>query len=132
MFLPVFRVAAGDQRTPAYPLYYPLYDSLQIVVACRPETQITRLRERDGLSEVQAQARVDAQMKIEDKVKLADYVLENEEGDMARLESKVAEIFREIARDGWDGQVWGRWAARMLFVTMTAIAYAAIRTFLTR
>ncbi len=103
-----------------------------MVVACQPETQVTRLQERDGLGEAQAQARVDAQMKIEDKVKLANYVLRNEDGDMGRLEDKVREVFRAISLDGWSGQVWGRWAARVLYVIMMAVAYAAIRMLLTR
>ena len=51
---------------------------------------------------------------------------------MGRLEDKVREVFRAISLDGWGGQVWGRWAARVLYVIMMAVAYAAIRMLLTR
>lgn len=73
---------------------------------------------------------MDAQMKIDDKVNLADYVIPNEDGDIDRLEKKVEEVFREIARAGPGGQVWGRWATWFLIVTVAAIAFAAIKMFL--
>ena len=67
---------------------------------------MTRLQKRDGLDQAQAQARVDAQMKIGDKVAQANYVIENEDGDLERLESAVKDVFYGIARDGRVGQRW--------------------------
>ena len=46
-----------------------------IVVACSPDIQLRRLMERDGLTQDDAQRRVDAQLPIEDKARLADWVI---------------------------------------------------------
>jgi dephospho-CoA kinase len=46
-----------------------------IVAACDPAEQLRRLRDRDGLSIADAQARIAAQWPIEDKVARADYVI---------------------------------------------------------
>jgi dephospho-CoA kinase len=48
-----------------------------IVVYVDRDTQITRLMERDGLTKVEAEARLQSQMPIEQKKKLADFVIDN-------------------------------------------------------
>ncbi len=48
------------------------YDRL-VVVHCDPARQLRRLRERDGLSEEAAQARIDAQMPLPEKRRFAHY-----------------------------------------------------------
>ncbi|MBC8123028.1 MAG: dephospho-CoA kinase [Gemmatimonadaceae bacterium] len=58
------------------------------VVTCTPEQQLARLRTRDGLDVVQAQARIASQMPLELKARLATVVLENS-GDLAALEAQV-------------------------------------------
>ncbi len=47
-----------------------------VVVACRPEQQIARLRERDGLDEATARGRLDAQMPIAAKRRFGHTVLD--------------------------------------------------------
>jgi dephospho-CoA kinase len=47
------------------------------VVYCSPQQQLDRLRERNGLSTPEAQARIDAQLSLREKCRLADVVLEN-------------------------------------------------------
>lgn len=47
------------------------------VVACEPAQQMARLRQRDGLTLEQAQARIASQMPLTEKIKLADVVLDN-------------------------------------------------------
>ncbi len=49
-----------------------------VVVACARETQIARLRRRDGLGREAAVARLDAQMPLAEKVSVADWVIDNE------------------------------------------------------
>ena len=46
-----------------------------IVVACDPETQVTRVIARDGLTEAEARQRLAAQMPIDEKVRRADVVI---------------------------------------------------------
>ena len=60
-----------------------------IVVACRPATQVQRLRLRDGVLDADAQARLRAQWPIEDKARLADAAVVTE-GDLASTEAQTA------------------------------------------
>jgi dephospho-CoA kinase len=46
-----------------------------VVAACPPEEQLRRLMARDGLSEVDARARIAAQLPLESKIERADYVV---------------------------------------------------------
>jgi len=48
-----------------------------IVVKCTPQQQLERLMNRDGLSRLEAETRIDAQLPIDQKCKLADYVIDN-------------------------------------------------------
>ncbi len=47
------------------------------VVHCRPEQQLKRLRQRSGLDEAAARARISAQWPLEKKQSLADHLLDN-------------------------------------------------------
>jgi dephospho-CoA kinase len=54
---------------------YKDYDRL-IVAVCRPEQQIERSMERDGVSREEVLNRLSRQMPLEDKVKYADFVID--------------------------------------------------------
>jgi dephospho-CoA kinase len=73
---------------------YRNYDKM-IVVTCSAEVQKRRLRERSGLSEEQAEARIRAQMPMEEKVKYADYVVDNS-GDLDETRRQVREIHSKL------------------------------------
>lgn len=49
------------------------------VVACGPDTQLKRLMARNGLTQAQAQARIDSQMPLAEKISQADVVLNNDQ-----------------------------------------------------
>ncbi len=49
-----------------------------VVVSCARETQIRRLRERDGATRDEAEARIGAQAPLGDKLAVADYVIDTE------------------------------------------------------
>ena len=66
-----------------------------VLVACDPETQKQRLRQRDQLSDTEAQQHLDAQMTLEDKRKLADYVIENTDS-LEDLEQQVRAVLQKI------------------------------------
>jgi dephospho-CoA kinase len=66
-----------------------------ILVASNPETQKTRIQQRDRLGETEAQRHIDAQMSLEEKRKLADYVIENN-GTLAELEQQVKSVLESI------------------------------------
>ncbi len=55
-----------------------------LVVTAPLEQRMRRLKERDGLSEAQIDARIAAQMPLDDKARRADYVIDNA-GSLAEL-----------------------------------------------
>ena len=67
-----------------------------ILVACAVDTQKQRLRDRDHLTNREAQQHIDAQMSLEEKRKLADYVIEND-GDLKELERRVQSVLEIVA-----------------------------------
>ena len=67
--------------------YEALCDEI-IVVAVSVETQIQRLKNRNGLSKEEALKRIESQMSLEEKVKKADIVWTNE-GSIEELEARV-------------------------------------------
>jgi dephospho-CoA kinase len=71
-----------------------------IVVYCRPDLQLARLRARDGLAEEDARARLAAQMPGEDKRRFAHFPIDSS-GDRADTEAAadgVAHLLVELAR----------------------------------
>lgn len=73
---------------------YKRFDKL-IVVHCRPEVQLERLRTRDGLSESEARQRIDAQISQEEKCKFADYLIDTSDGFEA-TRARTAAVFSEL------------------------------------
>lgn len=78
----------ADLKKKAYPLivldipllfeeHYEDLCDIVLVIATTPEKQQIRLRERDGLTEVEARDRLTAQWPLSQKKKLADVVIEN-------------------------------------------------------
>jgi dephospho-CoA kinase len=66
-----------------------------ILVACDATTQKQRLRERDHLSDEEAQRHLDAQMSLDEKRRLADYVVENN-GTVDELEQQIKAVLKKI------------------------------------
>jgi dephospho-CoA kinase len=66
-----------------------------VVVAADRETQIARLRERNGLSRSEAVRRIRSQMPLRKKIRRADYVLD---GTLARakLLTQVKQLYRDL------------------------------------
>jgi dephospho-CoA kinase len=58
---------------------YKRFDKL-IVVHCRPEVQLERLMLRNGLSQAEAQRRIDSQMPQSEKQRFADYLIDTSDG----------------------------------------------------
>ncbi len=68
---------------------YRRFDKL-IVVHCRPEVQLERLMQRDGLSREDAERRIAAQMSQEEKKKYADYLIDTSDGAESTCEQTEA------------------------------------------
>ncbi len=76
-------------ETGAYPI-----DRVIVVYAPR-EIQKRRLIEREGLTEAEADARLDAQIDIEKKREMADYLIDNS-ADLRHLQRECERLFEEI------------------------------------
>jgi len=97
----IHELAAGGQAVIVYEV--PLLFEAQIhhwirpviLVACDPAMQKKRLKERDHLTDLEAQKHIDAQMSLDEKRKLADYVIENN-GSLEELVEQVRSVLDEI------------------------------------
>jgi dephospho-CoA kinase len=72
---------------------------LCVVVDLDPDTQLRRLRERNGLSAEEATARVEAQASRAERLAVADRVLDNE-GSPEELRRQVGDLWSELAAGG--------------------------------
>lgn len=68
---------------------------MSIVVACDPETQVTRVIARDGLTEAEARQRLAAQMPIDEKIRRADSVIWTN-GTIAETNRQVDDIRKRL------------------------------------
>jgi dephospho-CoA kinase len=68
-----------------------------IVVTADEETQLRRLKSRNGLSEDEARKRIQAQMPLAEKVRVAHYVLDGTL-PMEQLRKEVQRIYEELKR----------------------------------
>ena len=66
-----------------------------VVAGCPAEVQLTRLRERDGLSEADARSRLAAQQPIEEKMRRADYVIDTS-GTMEDSDAGVRRVWAAL------------------------------------
>jgi len=66
-----------------------------ILIAAPREVQISRLMERNGLTEREAEERIAAQMPLEEKARRATWVVDNS-GDLAATRVRLAKIWDEI------------------------------------
>ena len=71
------------------------YDKL-FVVYTTVETQLKRLMTRNGISQDEAQKRINLQLPINEKVKLADFLIENEDS-IKKTEEQVKKVFTKIS-----------------------------------
>lgn len=73
---------------------YKRFDTI-IVVHCRPEVQLQRLIERDGISRAEAEKRISSQMSQEDKLKFADFEIDTSDGfESTREQTEV--VYRKL------------------------------------
>lgn len=72
-----------------------------IVTRSSRQTQIDRLRERDGLSEAEALLRLDAQASLEDKLAVADYVIDTDTS-LDQTREQTERVYAALLRDHAD------------------------------
>lgn len=69
-----------------------------VVVYASPETQLQRLRERDSLTQEEAERRLAAQRPLREKLDRARWVVDND-GDLDRTREQVRRLWEELAAD---------------------------------
>ena len=75
---------------------YKDYDRL-IVAVCRPEQQVARAMERDGVSRQEVLNRLSRQMPLEEKVKLADFIIDTS-GTKENTLEQVRTVYESLRR----------------------------------
>ncbi|MBF7050043.1 dephospho-CoA kinase [Streptococcus sp. HF-2466] len=81
--------------------YADWFDEVWLVYV-NPETQIKRLKARNGYSQEEAQQRLASQMKLEDKVPYADFVIKND-GNLEELIEQIDKKLRRLRNDESNG-----------------------------
>ena len=66
-----------------------------VVISSDEDTQIDRLRERDGMPREEAQMRIAAQLPLSEKVKVADYVITNDHS-LETLYKETERVFQSL------------------------------------
>lgn len=75
---------------------YKRFDKL-IIVHCRPEVQLDRLRKRNNISRAEAEKRILSQMPQEEKQKFGDYLIDTSNGfESTRTQTEA--VFRELVK----------------------------------
>ncbi|XP_005089641.1 dephospho-CoA kinase domain-containing protein [Aplysia californica] len=69
--------------------------SYTVVVYCDEDKQLSRLMQRNGLSEEDAQARMKSQLPLSEKCLLCSYVIDNN-GDLEGTKQHVKEVFKKM------------------------------------
>ncbi|XP_066484688.1 dephospho-CoA kinase domain-containing protein [Tiliqua scincoides] len=95
-----------------------------VLVYCDPQAQLSRLMQRNGLTQIEAEARITAQMPISQKIKLATHIIDNS-GDVATTRRQVLKLHASL-EDSLDFLL-----VRLLAVTAMAgvggLAYVLLR-----
>jgi dephospho-CoA kinase len=73
-----------------------IFDKL-IVIYADEETQLKRLKERDGFASEEAQKRISSQMPLKEKVKYADFVIYNDKG-LDDTRRQVIDIYKTLVK----------------------------------
>jgi len=73
---------------------YTQFDVL-VVVHCSPQEQLKRLMKRDGISQQQAQQRIDSQMPVSEKMGYADYLIDSS-GPYEETRQQVRRVYEKL------------------------------------
>lgn len=79
--------------------FHQFYDRL-ILTHCRPEVQVERLRQRDGLSREQALQRISAQSPVEQKIPFVHYLIDTS-GSLEATVEQTERVYLCLYQDAW-------------------------------
>ncbi|XP_054849485.1 dephospho-CoA kinase domain-containing protein [Eublepharis macularius] len=95
-----------------------------VLVYCDPQTQLTRLMRRNGLTQAEAEARIAAQLPLDQKVKLADHIIDNS-GNKEATKRQVLKLHSSL-EDSLDF-LWVRFLAITAVAGISGLTYFLLR-----
>jgi dephospho-CoA kinase len=90
----IFAVEAALTIEAGYARYF---DKI-VVVHCRKDVQVRRLRARDGIGPSAALRKIGSQMPVKDKLRLADYAIDTT-GSLAATIEQAERVYAQLVRD---------------------------------
>uniref|UniRef100_A0A8C9EMV6 Dephospho-CoA kinase domain containing n=1 Tax=Pavo cristatus TaxID=9049 RepID=A0A8C9EMV6_PAVCR len=98
-----------------------------VLVYCDPQTQLARLRKRDGLSQAEAEARVASQLPLEEKLRMAAHVIDNS-GDRESTRQQVLRLHARL--EGSLDFLWARLAVGTAVAVLGGLLYVLLQHFI--
>ncbi|NWI29329.1 DCAKD protein, partial [Sula dactylatra] len=98
-----------------------------VLVYCDPPMQRSRLMKRNGLSRVEAEARIASQLPLDEKRKLASYVIDNS-GDWENTRQQVLKLHARL-EDSLDF-LWARLAVGTVVAGLGGVVYLLLWHFI--
>lgn len=92
-----------------------------------PPTQLSRLMKRNGLSQVEAEARIASQLPLDEKRKLASHIIDNS-GDRESTRQQVLRLHARL-EDSLDF-LWARLAVATVVAGLGGLVYLLLRHFI--
>ncbi|XP_031456886.1 dephospho-CoA kinase domain-containing protein isoform X2 [Phasianus colchicus] len=98
-----------------------------VLVYCDPQTQLARLRKRNGLSQAEAEARIASQLPLDEKRRLATHVIDNS-GDRESTRQQVLRLHARL-EDSLDF-LWARLAVGTAVAALGGLLYLLLQHFI--
>ncbi|POI25865.1 hypothetical protein CIB84_010385, partial [Bambusicola thoracicus] len=98
-----------------------------ILVYCDPQTQLARLRKRNGLSQAEAEARIASQLPLDEKRRMATHVIDNS-GDRESTRQQVLRLHARL--EGSLDFLWARLAVGTAVAALGGLLYVLLRRFI--
>ncbi|XP_060119685.1 dephospho-CoA kinase domain-containing protein [Heteronotia binoei] len=95
-----------------------------VLVYCDPQTQLSRLMRRNGLTQAEAEARIAAQLPLDQKVRMADHVIDNS-GSLEATKRQILKLHSSL-EDSLDF-VWVRLVAVTAVAGVSGLVYFLLR-----
>ncbi|OXB56649.1 hypothetical protein ASZ78_003940, partial [Callipepla squamata] len=97
-----------------------------VLVYCDPQTQLARLRKRNGLSQAEAEARVASQLPLDEKRRMATHIIDNS-GDRESTRQQVLRLHARLQASL--DFLWARLAVGTAVAVLGGLLYLLLQHF---
>ncbi|NXD72067.1 DCAKD protein, partial [Eolophus roseicapillus] len=98
-----------------------------VLVYCSPQAQLSRLMQRNGLSQAEAEARIRSQLPLDEKRRFATHIIDNS-GERENTRRQVLRLHTHL-EDSLDF-LWARLAAGTVVAGLAGLVYLLLRHFI--